>query len=681
MSPAEPPTRLTTSPRVFFTERRQPGISFTERMTGYWSRSAGGKAPRDPSLRDYERAFEDGRRSGRSLELVLTVVAESLDVMLGDPNHRADFAGTATISGVAGAAAAVPLLVTHGVFRLFVENWKEIDSKRMTYTATLTAADGREWKLAGFKAVRHGGGIAHFFGDGDARAASPWRDQTRLFFELTSPAGHALGILTLSAQDFVRELLGIRAPGAMRAVERCDTVARFLVFFGGVLRDTYGGPFARSRYAPPNWWRRTRRPLRGKDGGELRPDPHRFSTSDGVELQLTRYRNPDKRDVTRGPVILAPGFGVRADSFAIDTVHQNIVEFLCEKGYDVWLFDYRASPELDASREPFSIDDIARIDWLKAVDEVRRLTAKGKEEPKVDVIAHCVGAMSFMMSALAGDLRGKIGSAVCSQVGAHPVGSKLNQLKAVAGLGYWLQLLFGVKALRVTVQAADTYRRPALDRLLKFYPTDDWCDNPVCSRIRFVFGESYLHANLNRGTHDAVIEMFGNPGRDRSNQVIVERFGDPLAARVADATRRTLRRLGFADPARGRAAYASLRALGQLARILSEGRLLTEDGEAYLTDDNDNLRNLDFRLCLMSGRKNHIFPPEGIDETRRRFEDARDRGKAPELRELGWLPFEDYAHMDCFIGARAATDVFPDVYDWLAGAPPPRGSSGEPASA
>lgn len=669
MSPAERPKRLPAPPRVFFTERRPPGISFTERMTGYWSPSEGPEAAPGPALGDYERAFEEGRRRGRSLELVLTVGAENLDAMLSDPNHAATFVGTGAIAGVAGAIGAVSLLVTDGAFRLFVDDPREIESRRMEYSATLSAASGGAWSLRGFKAVRHGGGVAHFFAGGDARAASPWRDQTRLFFELTGPDGPALGILTLSARDFLRQLLSIRAPGAMRAVERCDTVARFLVFFAGVLRDTYGGPFARSRYAPPNWWRRPRRPLRG----ELRPDPHRFSTTDGVELRLTRYRNPRDEAAGRGPVILAPGFGVRADSFAIDTVDQNIVEFLCERGWDVWLFDYRASPELDASRGQFSIDDIARIDWPQAVDEVRRLTKK----PRADVIAHCVGSMSFMMAALAGELRGKIGSAVCSQVGAHPIGAKLNQLKALAGLGYWLQLFFGVKALRVTVQAADTYRRPALDRLLKFYPTDDWCDNPVCSRIRFVFGESYLHANLNRGTHDAVIEMFGHPGRGRDQEIVVERFGDPREARVAAAGRRMLRRLGLTDPARGRAAYASLRALRQLARIAVEGRLLTEDGDAYLTED--NLENFDFRLCLMSGRRNHIFPPAGIDETRRYLLNAQARGKARGLGVLGCLDFEAYAHMDCFIGVNAHTQVFENVGRWLAGEAFPCDSAGSAA--
>lgn len=627
---ASRPGRLTTPARVSFSERRPAGIAFTERMVGYWSPGPSGAAvPEEFTRADYERAFRDGEAVGRSLALLITIVADNLDDMLAEPHHQARFAGTATFVS-APPGAAEQLLVTDGIFRLFVDEPNQIVSKKMEYIATLTAVDGRRWKFEGFKGIRHGSSTAAFVTDDGAaiRATSEvwsdaWRDQTRLFFRLTGErdgSASGLGILTLSLPDFLRQLRSVRAPGAVAIPERYDTVMRFATFYGGVLRDTYGGPFARSRYAPPNWWNRRRRVLQGTNG-PLERSEYRFRTDDDVELLLTRYRSDP--DGTKRPVILAPGFGVRADSFAIDTVDQNIVEALCRARYDVWLFDYRASPELDASRESFSIDDIALHDWPAAIDTVRReATTK-----TVDVIAHCIGSMSFLMSALAGRLTEWIGSAICSQVGVYLTGSRLNHLKALSGLGYWLELVFGLKALRVTVHAADTYRRPLADRVLKFYPTDDPCDNPVCRRVRFVFGESYLHANLNRGTHDAVIEMFG-------------------------------------DPRQHRPAYASLRALRHLSRMLGAGEIRGENGESVYLGER-NLRHLDFRLALMSGRKNHIFLPSGIDETYTWLNDAGQAGKTPSLRELAFLPFAAYAHMDCFIGVKAHQDVFPALRDWL----------------
>lgn len=620
-----PPTRLHLAPRIFFTERPPAGISFTERMTGFWS-PVDGVAGAPFERQRYEDAYQRGRHAGRRLDLVITIVAEDLETMLNHPNHEAGFAGSATMTGLAGDAGGLTALVTGGEFRLFVGNRNEIASRKMEYAADVEALDGRRWRLEGFKAIRHSEGTAGFLAQRRLRPlpwvmSGIWRDQTRLFFTLQrlddGRAQDGIGILSLSVADLVRQLLTIRPRGVTTVSERCDTVARFLHFFVSVLRDAYGGPFARSRYAPPNWFRRKRRDL----AGGIKAEPHPFKTGDGVELKLTRYRGADAR---LRPVILAPGFGVRADSFAIDTVETNIVEFLCARGHDVWLFDYRASPELLASREAFSLDDIARVDWPAAVARVRELS--GAE--RVHVIAHCVGGMSFMMAALGGHLPGVIDSAVCSQVAAHPVGSRLNKLKAMARLGIVLETVFHTKALRVTVHAEDTYRRPLLDRALKFYPTEDPCDNPVCRRVKLVFGESYLHANLNRQTHDAIIEMFG-------------------------------------DPAHKHPAYASVRALKQLSAIVGAGQLLTEKHEdSYVKEE--NVRHLDFRLCLMSGLRNAIFPPAGITRTFEWLDEIRKRRPTP-LEDLFPLPVPAYAHMDCFIGVRAHRDVFPLLAEWLAG--------------
>ena len=648
--PASTPTRLHAAPRIFFTERRAAGISFTERMAGYWSPApeiiaaelfdleryeAACREGRDAELFDrqrYEAAYQEGRDAGRSLELVITIVSEDLDNMLADENHQAGFTGTATIEGAQGDTEPLTALVTDGSFRLFVGTRDRIASRKMEYGADIEALDGRRWRLEGFKAIRFGEGTAGFVPSPSLKpltwgTSGIWRDQTRLFFTLQGKgkgaAEHGLGILSLSFVDLLRQLSTIRARGTTTVTERCDTVARFVSFFGSVLRDTYGGPFARSRYAPPNWWRRKRRALsRGKGKGTVEAEPHCFRTSDGVDLKLTRYKGGKA-----GAVVLAPGFGVRADSFAIDTVDTNLVEYLCQWDYDVWLFDYRASPELPASREAFSIDDIARIDWPEAVTRVLELS----DCDQVHVIAHCVGSMSFMMAMLAGKLSKLVSSAVCSQVGAHPGGSRLNELKALGRMGVWLEALFGVKALRVTVHAEDTYQRPLLDRPLKFYPTEDPCDNPVCRRVRFVFGESYLHANLNRHTHDAIIEMFG-------------------------------------DPARGAAAYASLRALKHLAAIVAAERVLTEKGEDTYVQDQNVVDHLDFRLLLMSGAENAIFPPIGIQRTFEWLDGIR--AARPSLPDVFQLSVPGYAHMDSFIGARADRDVFRHLVTWLQGRRP-----------
>src|SRR3954466_16053582 len=115
---------------------------------------------------------------------------------------------------------------------------------------------------------------------------------------------------------------------------------------------------------------------------------HSVPTSDGTEVRLTRYRFG-----TKGPLLLAPGYGNAARAFAVDTVPKNWVQYLGEHGYDGWLFDYRASPELPASFTQFTVDDIAMRDWPAAVERVRLETGPGR----IQAMGHCVGALAPFM--------------------------------------------------------------------------------------------------------------------------------------------------------------------------------------------------------------------------------------------------------------------------------------------
>src|SRR4051812_48110977 len=110
----------------------------------------------------------------------------------------------------------------------------------------------------------------------------------------------------------------------------------------------------------------------GAPGGLPRAAVHPVPTSDGTEVRLTRYQMG-----TKGPLVMAPGYGNAARAFAVDTVEKNWVQYLGEQGYDVWLFDYRASPDLPSSWTQFTVDDIALRDWPAAIEAVRQETGSG----------------------------------------------------------------------------------------------------------------------------------------------------------------------------------------------------------------------------------------------------------------------------------------------------------------
>ncbi len=69
-----------------------------------------------------------------------------------------------------------------------------------------------------------------------------------------------------------------------------------------------------------------------------------FATEDGLELNLINVRG--EREPTMGPVILVHGAGVRANVFRAP-VETTIVDVLVEKGYDVWLENWRASIDFE----------------------------------------------------------------------------------------------------------------------------------------------------------------------------------------------------------------------------------------------------------------------------------------------------------------------------------------------
>jgi cholesterol oxidase len=334
---------------------------------------------------------------------------------------------------------------------------------------------------------------------------------------------------------------------------------------------------------------RERRPLRMD-----RAHTYSYHADDGVELRLTRYDGGGK-----GPVILAPGYGTSSLAFSIDTVDVNFPEYLYANGYDVWLLDYRSSPELPSATTQFTVDDIATRDWPATVEKVREVSGAGD----VQVMAHCVGSMSFLMGMMAG-MKG-VRSAVCSQLTAHPVAPTLNQVKAGLHLADLLPVM-GFDTL--TTDYEDSHWQESIfDKVLKLYPTHERCNSPVCRRILFMYGEVYKHENLNQATHDAMHEMFG---------------------------------------------VANMTTFKQLGAIVRAGHIVDKDGKNSYLPHLDRLR---IPISFIHGEENGLFLTKGSEITYNVLREAN----GPDLYTRTVI--KNYAHMDCFIGKDSARDVFPIV--------------------
>lgn len=331
------------------------------------------------------------------------------------------------------------------------------------------------------------------------------------------------------------------------------------------------------------------------------PSLHPFKTSDGVELLLTRYHGGNK-----GPVLLVHGLGVSSLIFTIDTIDTNLLEYLLEKGYDVWLVDYRSSIRLPAARMPYTADQVATIDLPQAVAQVLQLTG----HPDIQVIAHCFGGSTFTMALLAG-LTG-VRSAVISQVSAHINAPPLVGFKAGLRTAEALEKI-GVSSLDASPGASTGWSDHLLDAALRLYPVEfeEQCSSRVCRRITFMYSVLYEHDQLNAATHEALGDMFGE---------------------------------------------ASMSALDGVTRMVRAGRVLDAQGnDVYLP----HLNRMAIPIRFIHGEENACYLPASTERT---FDALRERnGSALYSRVV--IP--NYGHIDCIFGKDAVNDVYPYITEHL----------------
>jgi cholesterol oxidase len=507
------------------------GLRFTETMRGYLSLQAAD---------DYRRAAEQGRIDQSPCEFTLTVITDDLNRMLADATHHATMVGTVT----APTLASKPMTVSDGVFQLFTDDPDHVGTRRMNYRMRLMTEEGRPYYFEGFKSVHNDRGI------------DLWADTTTLFITIydgndaTAPVV-AKGILTIAPADFAKQMTTLRITNASTAAERLAATARFGAFFSGVLFETYGGVLAKPTVFDPDAPPRKKRTLR-----VAAPELHVCTTSDGLQLRLTRYRGK------KGPVILSHGLGVSSAIFSLDTIDTNLLEYLFAEGYDVWLLDYRASIDLPASSTQFTADDVAQKDYPAAVEAVRRLTGAAT----VQMVVHCYGSTTFFMAMLAG-LQG-VRSAVCSQIATHIVAPAITRFKVGLHLPEVLDAL-GVDSLTAYVDRHADWKNRLFDVALKCYPVaqEERCTSPVCHRITFMYAPLYEHAQLNALTHETLHETFG---------------------------------------------IANMRAFEHLALMTKKGHLVTATGEdAYLP----HLDRLAIPITFIHGERNACFLPASTEKT------------------------------------------------------------------
>jgi pimeloyl-ACP methyl ester carboxylesterase len=323
-----------------------------------------------------------------------------------------------------------------------------------------------------------------------------------------------------------------------------------------------------------------------------------FTAMDGFPLNLIHVRG--EAAPSKGPVLLVHGAGVRANIFRAPD-ETTLVDYLVERGYDVWLENWRAS--IDLPRNEWTLDQVALNDHPAAVQEVVRQTGVDS----IQAVIHCQGSTSFSMSAVAG-LVPQVRTIVSNAVSLDPVLPRLARAKILAlittiGFAYpYLSPQWGI--------SAPTLRAKLVANWVRL--THHECNNLVCRIASFTYGLGFPtlweHSNLNPATHEWLKHEFADVPRT------------------------------FFE---------------QMNRCVAAGHLVPVSGDYRLPKD-FALRKpeTDARFAFFSGALNRCFLP---DSQRRTF--ARLDGFAPGKHTLHVIP--KYAHLDVFMGQDAARDVFP----------------------
>ncbi len=557
------------------------GVEFTERMAGYVS---------DRASAGYEAAAAVGKTFNTEFSFTVTVRISDIDRFLTDPMHQGTLTGTATCA----LLSPEPLDISEGVFRLMRKSQDAAETRLFEYSMILTTRDGQRFRFHGQKNVHD-----------DMRFGDLLRDTTTLYIDIAAvgtATNQARGVLVIRPQDFAKQIRTLRGFGGRNSLERNGAVAKFGALFAGTLFDVYGNVFA-----PVKRFDAARvRKKRGLRAGD--PEVHLFQTADGKTLRLTRYNNNGASK--RGPVLLTHGLGVSSLIFTIDTIDTNLLEYLVERGLDCWLLDFRASIDLPYARKRWTADDCAKYDYQPAVDLIRRVTGASS----VQVVAHCFGATTFVMSMLGGYLNG-VRSAVISQIATDVIVPFFPQ-RFLAYLRtpalFDLLKIDAVNARATTKDGVAERLADALIRLAVPFQREERSRSATSNRITALYGQLYETDQLNALTFDSgLAEMFGE---------------------------------------------ANIDAFKQLALIARKQVIVDANGEdAYLPF----VERLAIPLAFIHGAENACFLPDSTAKTLERLT-ARNGARYYERHVI-----PNYGHIDCIFGKNAASDVYPKMYAHL----------------
>jgi cholesterol oxidase len=202
-------------------------------------------------------------------------------------------------------------------------------------------------------------------------------------------------------------------------------------------------------------------------------------------------------------------------------------------------------------------------------------------------------------------------SAVCSQFTMYPHSWWFNRAKVRLPVPQLLHAC-GIRSLSPNTEG--TLFNKIIDIALWPVPVpqDERCGSALCRYLNLVYGMTHHHARLNDATHRELVYSFG---------------------------------------------VGNILSIKHLGLIFRKGRVVNSRGEdAYL----EHPERLAIPIHFLVGKRNTMFYPDTTQDT---VHWLRRSNYPPSLYTV--QEFDDYAHLDCFIGENAAEEVFPAILEQL----------------
>jgi pimeloyl-ACP methyl ester carboxylesterase len=337
---------------------------------------------------------------------------------------------------------------------------------------------------------------------------------------------------------------------------------------------------------------------------DLRPCTDDYAyTRDGWRLGIRHY-HPCRPDPAKLPVVLCHGLGLNATFWTLTDDH--LPAQLTARGYEVFVFDFRASgenarvgwdarvnrflrqtPLLERGERTWDIDDLVENDIPAILNYVERTTG----HDRVNWIGHSLGGMMMFpyleLSPEAGRIANFVGMGSTIIQARTPQSKMLNANRGLCAL-------LGVMSTGRLGRPLMYFRFPGLEKIDRFY---------------------YTASNVDRTT--------------------VSRF------------------YGFAleDPGPG--------ALRQLAPYLETGHLFSADGSI---DYSARLGEIQTASLLIAGDGDIISDVPSTELTHGGL-GSKDKTLLKFGKRNGALA--DYGHCDLVWSRQAPREVFPAIIDWL----------------